>query len=142
MQYVELYVPKKYLTTGASGDYIFTLPVYDQSYKVTIKFPDSSDGLKSLTGTRFPDYTTAYSLSAYEIIELSWSGLSESDKDIFVEFLKSFSNSFQPFVLMHIDEDSVPNIKRQIYGIILTNSVEINKDEFDLYNFSLKIIHN
>ncbi|BDQ01952.1 MAG: hypothetical protein KatS3mg036_0506 [Ignavibacterium sp.] len=136
MQYLELKVPKIYSDPSQTGNYSFIVPVYDQNYKVSIEFPPTADGTDSFTAVKFPDYKTAYNLIASEKTELTWSGLLESDKDNFVTFLKSFNNSFQPFTLIHYDDALV---KKTITGIIETDSVEIKKDEFDLYSISLII---
>jgi hypothetical protein len=137
MQFVELSVPKRYLNNSDTGAYAFTVPIYDQDYTVKISFPNSADGQNSFTGVAFPDYQTAYNLVVSQVVTYKWSGLLELEKDIFVDFIHSFRNSYQPFLFTHYDESSTV---KSFEGIIQQDAVQISKDNFDLYSASLTII--
>lgn len=78
---------------------------------------------------KFPRYNTALSDSNKLIKEcvFTWSGLTDAEHDVFVDFIESFGNSYKPFYIYNSVEETV------LKYLIIGDSVNMSKDLYDLW---------
>lgn len=134
---IKLAVPNIYLDPDASGDVVFTVPMYDQDYEVNISFPKAGSSKLSFSGQTPVNYMVAYNANPIYEYDYNWTGLLEAEKDIFIEFIESFNNSFQKFNL----EVQLNNVHDHNMDVIInTDNISISKNRLDLYSISLTLI--
>jgi len=135
--YIELRVEVKYITYGAGGTSIFTVPMFDFGYVLNYSYSDVSGPSTSASGQEFPEYNIARNLYLIKKFSLSWNGMTLAEKLVFENFIKSFNNSFQPFIFRLYTAVAAYD---DYYMIIEPDSLTFTKDKFDLWGVSLTCI--
>lgn len=115
----------------------FIVPLYDQNYSVELSYMSTPYQNKNYLDLIFPKFTIADKLLLIERQIISWSGLLEDEKDIFIYFLNAQVNSFQPFIMLKWTGETTYEANQYI---ISANSANFNRDSANLWNVSFEMI--
>ena len=126
---VILTVAKKYTINGDAGNFTYTVPAYNQDYEINLSFPNNVQ--TAFAGNTFPNYKQAFSSSCIERRAYNWTGLTQTEVNLFTSFIKAFNNSWQPFTLTYnsVAED-----------LIVESDPTVGKDNLGLYSLTLNLI--
>jgi len=116
----------------------YKIPLPDQDYTITYSFQKFPFSDRSLTGQKTIQFNLAKQNKMIETRTYKWSGLSESEIEVFWDFVNAFQTSYQPFALAIIGKEA--NKMLCYYGVLEKNSVSIKKDRYDLFSVELSMI--
>ena len=67
--------------------------------RLNLSFPNNVQ--TAFAGSTFPNYKQAFSSSCIERRAYNWTGLTQTEINLFTSFIKAFNNSWQPFTLTY-----------------------------------------
>ena len=114
----------------------FSVPMQDHGYSISYSFNNSAYGLFGGGGKEFINFALAKKLLPIETRSYSWSGLTSAEKDVFVDILTEFGESYKPFILIHWLTSTT---YEEVGNFVITNTPTISRDVLDLWSISFTL---